>query len=197
MVNPELKVATRLFRSVTGTEVGWDRFGSPGKAGWACAGIGAGGAKYVDDLTGLLEACPPTATRGMPPARVPPILGGFNLYWACSRPLTTQPSPLNRAHSARRADVLSVPGAVRAPPMDHVSHNSKTTIRTPRRRTQKRRRPGREALCLGGGRCLSGPSTLRSASAVKTAFLLFQHRQPGRCVAARMGGRSGLPILIE
>src|SRR5664279_4422323 len=110
----------------------------------------------------------------MPPARVPPTFGGFILYWACSRPLTTQPSPLNLAHSASRADAVSVPGAVRAPPIDQASHTSRTTSRTPIRRAQKRRRLGRDALCLGGGRCPLGPSTLMSASAVRSASLIFQ-----------------------
>src|SRR5450759_4193020 len=122
---------------------------------------------------------------GMPPARAPPTFGGFIWYWACSRSLTTQPSPWNRAHSASRAEVVSVPGAVRAPPIDQVSHSSKTTISTPTRRTQKRRRLGRDTLCFGDRRRLSGSSILRSVLAVNYAFLL-QHRQTATGIATRM-----------
>src|SRR5664279_2791191 len=101
----------------------------------------------------------------MPPAKAPPTLGGFIWYWACSRPLTTQPSPLDRAHSASRAEVVSVPGAVRAPPIDQVSHSAKTTVSTPTRRIQKRRRLGR-----AGRRYFGGSSSFRSPLELNETF---------------------------
>ena len=86
----------------------------------------------------------------MPPTRLPPTLGGASWYWTCSRSLTTQPSSWCRAHSATRAAVLSVPGAIRAPPIDQASHTRKTTVTAPARRTQDGRRFGRDAPCRGG-----------------------------------------------
>jgi len=92
-------------------------------------------------------------TIGIPPARLPPTLGGLSWYWICSSSLTTQPIPLNRAHSASRAAVVSVPGAVKAPPIDQPSHRSGTSITTPARRNQIRRRLGRDTPGRGGWRC--------------------------------------------
>ncbi|MHB8300532.1 MAG: hypothetical protein ACYDDW_18670, partial [Dermatophilaceae bacterium] len=63
------------------------------------------------------------------------------------------------AHSASRATVLSVPGAINTPPTDQTSHNSGTTNTTPTRRTHKRRRVGRDALRRCGRRCAAGVST--------------------------------------
>src|SRR5674476_923996 len=88
--------------------------------------------------------------------------------------------------AASRADVLSVPGAVRAPPIDQAGHSSRTTISTPTRRIQKRRRLGRDVLCFGGRRRFCGSSILRSALAVKYPFLLLQRRQAATGVATRM-----------
>src|SRR5450631_3913060 len=110
--------------------------------------------------------------RGMPPTRLPPILGGFILYWACSRALTAQPRPWNRAHSASRAALVSVPGAVRAPPIDQVSHSRKTTISTPARRTQYRRRLGRDPRGGRGRRRFLGVLTCLSLRVASSTFLL-------------------------
>jgi len=92
-------------------------------------------------------------TLGIPPARLPPTFGGLSWYWICSSSLTTQPNPLNRAHSANRAAVVSVPGAARALPIDQPSHSSGTRITTPARRNQIRRRPGRDTPGRIGWRC--------------------------------------------
>jgi len=114
-----------------------------------------------------------------------------NLWWvhlvlSLFQVADPQLSPLDRVHSASRADVLSVPGAVRAPPIDQGGHSSRTTISTPTRRIQKRRRLGRDVLCFGGRRRFCGSSILRSALAVKYPFLLLQRRQAATGVATRM-----------
>ena len=116
-----------------------------------------------------------------------------NLWWAhlvlsLFQVADPQLSPLDRVHSASRAEVLSVPGAVRAPPTDQGGHSSRTTISTPTRRIQKRRRLGRDVLCFGGRRRFCGSSILRSAFAVPYPFLLLP--KPTSCnpsgVATRM-----------
>src|SRR5665811_491344 len=64
-----------------------------------------------------------------------------NLWWvhlvlSLFQVAEPQLSPLDRVHSASRADVLSVPGAVRAPPIDQGGHSSRATISTPTRRIE-------------------------------------------------------------
>src|ERR1019366_8235314 len=109
----------------------------------------------------------------MPPARVPPTLGGLSWYWSVSSSSTAHPSPWNRPHSASRAEVVSVPGAVRTPPIDQVSHSRKTTITTPTRRTQYRRRLGRYPRGGRGRRRFLGVLTCLSLRVASSTFLLY------------------------
>jgi hypothetical protein len=120
-----------------------------------------------------------------------------NLWWvhlvlSLFQVADPQLSPLDRVHSASRADVLSVPGAVRAPPIDQGGHSSRTTISTPTRRIQKRRRLGRDVLCFGGRRRFCGSSILRSAFAVKYPFLLLP--KPTSCNRRRNKNASGASL---
>src|SRR5665647_2503255 len=124
-----------------------------------------------------------------------------NLWWvhlvlSLFQVADPQLSPLDRVHSASRADVLSVPGAVRAPPIDQGGHSSRTTISTPTRRIQKRRRLGRDVLCFGGRRRFCGSSILRSAFAVKYPLLLLLPK-PTSCNRRRNKNASGASVRRE
>ena len=133
---------------------------SPARLPLATGWSGAGAAVWSTTLAFVGPGATWRATDGTPPTTFPPCFGWLAAYCACSRPVTAQPRPWNRAHSASRAAVVSVPGAVNAWVMDTTGHSTRaTTTRATirrrmmmRRRCSRRSRRGRPGRCAGAGR---------------------------------------------
>jgi len=81
---------------------------------------------------------------------------------------------------------VSVPGARRAPPIDQVSHNRKTTTITATRRIQKRRRVGRLAWGRRVGGCSGGVPIRESLRVVITGAAPVASPSPLRRVRRKI-----------